>query len=179
MTKTEVEQQRLREYIIMPPAVEMFSKWWRTLQPSATVEVRIPHARHGNAGKPSHAAKLTILECFLQFIDCNTQPNINGRSADSTGPTFYFTPQFTTIQMPKKGVSHCEDRLHRSVVGEFNMTQRESGLPEMSNGSLHNWLAPTNQKQRSVHIRRTTVTLVVKIRPKPSDHDHQSYAAVR
>lgn len=107
---------------------------------SATVEVRIPHARHGNAGKPSHAAKLTILECFLQFIDCNTQPNINGRAADSTGPTFYFTPQFTTIQTPKKGVSHYEDRLHRSVVGKFKMTQRESGIPEMSNGSLHNWL---------------------------------------
>ncbi len=139
MSKAEVEQQRLGEYIIMPPAVETsFSKWWRTVPPSTTVEVRTPHARHGNAGKPSHAAKPTFLERFLEFVDCNSQPN--GRSADSTGPIFYFSPQFTTIQMPKKGVPHYKDRLRRSVVGEFNRTQRESGLPEMSNGSSHNWL---------------------------------------
>jgi len=99
-----VEQQHLREYIIMPSAVETFSKWQRTLQPSATVEVRIPHARHGNAGKPCHAAKLTILEHFLQFVDCNTQPKINGRAADST---YFIRLNSVTEKVVAKVRSHC------------------------------------------------------------------------
>lgn len=55
-------------------------------------------------------------------------------------PTFYFSPKFTSIQIPKKSVHHYQERVKRSVVGEFNRTQRESGLGECSNGSSHNWL---------------------------------------
>ena len=139
MSKSDVEEQRLGNYVIMPADIDIsFKKWWRCLDPSATVDVRYPHGKHGNALKPSHSAKMSTMEDFLQFIDMNSQPN--GRSADSTGPTVYFLPKFTTIQAPKAGVSHYEERLSRSVVGEFNRIQQESGKSGCSNGSSHNWL---------------------------------------
>ena len=71
----------------------------------------------------------------MEFVDLNSQPN--GRSA---GPTHYFLPKFTTIQTPKSGVTHYEERLSRSVIGEFNKVQLESGQGVCSNGSSHNWL---------------------------------------
>ena len=74
----------------------------------------------------------------LQFVDMNSQPN--GRSADSSGPTHYFIPKFTTIQTPKPSLPNFEERKRRSVVGEFNRVQLESGKGESSNGSSHNWL---------------------------------------
>ena len=139
MRKSEVEEQRLGEFVVMPAALDCsFKSWWRSLEPSHGVKVQTPHGRHGNAGKMSHSAKEAIRENFLELVDANTQPN--GRSADSSGPTFYFSPKFTTIQMPKKEVSHFQERLSRSVVGEFNRTQLENGLGECSNGSSHNWL---------------------------------------
>lgn len=65
------------------------------------------------------------MEDFLQFVDINNQPD--SRSDDSTGPTAYFLPKFTTIQAPKAGVNHYEERLRRSVVGELNCIQQECG----------------------------------------------------
>ena len=145
MSKLEVEEQRLGEYVVMPDCLDCaFKNWWRSLESSDSVKVKTPHGRHGNAGKVSHSAKTTILEKFLEFVDANSQPN--GRSADSSGPTFYFSPKFTTIQMPKKGVSHYQERVSRSVVGEFNRTQRDNGLGECSNGSSHNWLKTERPK---------------------------------
>lgn len=139
MTKAEIEKQRLSAYVLMPEMVETaFNKWWRSMEPSATIQVRFPHERHGNAGKVSNSAKTTLQEEFLEFVDANSQPN--GRSADSSGPTIYFIPKFTTIQMPKSTVAHYEERLSRSVVGEFNRIQREQGKKQCSNGSSHNWL---------------------------------------
>ncbi len=103
------------------------------------ISVRYPYTRHGNAGKPSNSAKATVLNDFLAFVDANSQPN--GRSADSSGPTHYFVSNFSTIQAPKPGCSHYQERrLKRSVVGEFNRTQREAGRDTCSNGSSHNWL---------------------------------------
>ena len=64
----------------------------------------------------------------------------NGRAADSLGPTWYFLPKFITVQAPKRGVAHYEERLKGSVVGEFNRSQQESGKGVCSNGSSHNWL---------------------------------------
>ena len=139
MKKVEIEQKRLTDYVIMPETVEIsFIKWWRSLESSFIVGVRIPHERHGNAGKVSNSAKTTLREAFLQFVDANSQPN--GRSADSSGPTSYFLPKFSTIQMPKITVAHYNERMSRSVVGEFNRVQREQGKQECSNGSSHNWL---------------------------------------
>lgn len=82
--------------------------------------------------------KYGIHHDFIQFVDFNSQPN--GRSADSSGPTSYFLPKFSTIQCPKVSVPNYEERLARSVVGEFNREQRERGRGECSNGSSHNWL---------------------------------------
>ena len=139
MTKADVMEKRVSEYVIMPDAVTTsFSKWWTSLASETVLRVRFPHERHGNAGKPSNSAKTTTREDFLKFVDANSQPN--GRSADSTGPTFYFSPKFTTIQTTKQTVAHYEERVARSLVGEFNRVQREFGKGECSNGSSHNWL---------------------------------------
>lgn len=139
MLKSEVEEKRLGDFVVMPQNVEAsFKTWWRGLLPASTVEVRYPHERHGNAGRVSNSAKVGTREQFLEFVDLNTQPN--GRSADSTGPTMYFIPKFSTVQTPKRTVPHYEERVSRSVVGEFNRIQREMGRKEISNGSSHNWL---------------------------------------
>ncbi len=139
MTKCDVEEQRLGEYVVMPASLELaFKKWWRSVAPSDTVDIRYPHNKHGNALKTSHSARTSTMEKFLEFVDMNTQPN--GRSADSSGPTHFFLPKFATIQAPKSKVSHYQERLARSVVGEFNRVQRESGENSISNGSSHNWL---------------------------------------
>ena len=58
----------------------------------------------------------------------------------------YFIPKFATIQSPKPTVSHYEERVGRSVVGEFNRVQREQGKQECSNGSSHNWLKADRPK---------------------------------
>ena len=93
MTKAEVEKEHLGEYVVMPGGLDIsFKSWWRFLDPSATVEVRTPHSRHGNSGKVSNSAKTSVMNDFLEFVDVNSQPN--GRSADSTGPTFYFLPNY-------------------------------------------------------------------------------------
>ncbi len=145
MTKSEVEEQRLGQFVVMPAVLELsFKKWWSTVQPSDTLNVRYPHQKHGNALKTSHSAKTKVMDKFLEFVDINTQPN--GRSADSSGPTHYFLPKFTTIQGPKLGVSHYAERLARSVVGEFNRAQQESGGSACSNGSSHNWLKANRPK---------------------------------
>ena len=136
LTKTEVEEQRLGQYVVMPARVDSsFKDWWEPLEPSATVTVRMPHSRHGNAGQVSHSAKTSVREQFLEFVDNNSQRNGNSHS-----PTSYFSPQFASIQMPKKGIPRYEEQLKRSVVGELNRIQCEAGLCECSNGSSHNWL---------------------------------------
>ena len=112
--------------------------WWTTVDSSAIVKVCYPYERHGNAGKVSNSAKTSVMNDFLSFVDTNSQPN--GRSADSTGPTSYFISKFSTIQTPKPSVKHYNDRLTRSVVGEFNRVQAENGREGCSNGSAHNWL---------------------------------------
>ena len=94
--------------------------------------------RHGLAGKTSNSAKVSVMDNFLSFVDAVSQPN--GRSENSYGPTSYFLSKFTTVQMPKKNVPNYQERLMRSVVGEFNQTQREAGKGECSNGSASNWL---------------------------------------
>ena len=58
MSKGEVEKEHLGEYVVMPEGLDVsFKKWWRFLDPSATVDVRTPHSRHGNSGKVSNYTK--------------------------------------------------------------------------------------------------------------------------
>ena len=139
MTKSAVEAEHLSDYVVMPESCEMaFKEWWGSLQASNVVSVRYPHARHGNAGRASNSCKTSVMEDYLTFVDANSQPN--GRSIESSGPTFYFISKFLTLQTPESTCSHYPERLRRSVVGEFNRAQREAGRGECSNGSCHNWL---------------------------------------
>lgn len=89
LTKTDVEEKHLAEFIVMPNGTETtFKTWWKTITPTQLVSIRVPHSRDGNAGKTSNSAKTTVMQDFLQFIDVNSQPN--GRSQGSSGPTAYF-----------------------------------------------------------------------------------------
>ncbi len=173
MTKQNVEDQYLGEFVIMPSeSLVSFKTWWRTVEPDDSVAVRYPHSKHGNALQVSHSAKTGTMEKFLEFVDTNTQPN--GRSADSSGPTHYFLPKFATIQTPKPTVAHYEERLARSVVGEFNRVQQETGGGVCSNGSSHNWLKAhrpkvgicphqedycdtCSRKKTEIHAKQTTI----------------------
>ena len=102
MLKTEVEDQHLGDYVVMPANEETaFKTWWRSIAGSTGVPVRYPYEQHG---KISNSAKVDTQKEFLEFVDLNSQPN--GRSTDSSGPTFYFIPKFSTIQMPKNTVAH-------------------------------------------------------------------------
>ena len=134
MTKVEVEEERVSEYVVMPASLDMaFKEWWRSMEPSDTVMVRYPHERHGNAGRKSNSSKDSVMEDFLYV---NSQPN--GRSADSSGPTYYLLSKFTTLQAPAPTSPQFQEHLSRSVVGEINRAQRECGRGECSNGSCHN-----------------------------------------
>lgn len=75
MTKSEVEEERLGEWV-MPQGCEMsFMAWWKQLSSDSTVNVRYLHHCHGNSGKVSRAAKKEAKSHFLTFIDINSQPN--------------------------------------------------------------------------------------------------------
>lgn len=59
MPKSEVEEKRLGDHVVMPIGLETsFNTWWRSQDASTIVQVRYPHDRHGNAGKVSNAAKI-------------------------------------------------------------------------------------------------------------------------
>ena len=186
MMKSEVEEKRLGEYVLMPTDVNTsFKTWWRSQTPSTDIHVRFPHECHGNAGRVSNSAKSNTQKEFIEFVDCNSQPN--GRSADSSGPPSYIIPKFTTIQMTKQKISHFEERLARSVVGEFNRVQRELGKKECSNGSSHNWLKTYRPKvaicphqedycdtcsknKTEIHAKQTTINrLLQSARASPED----------
>ena len=47
---------------------------------------------------------------FLAFVDSVSQPSAHG-------PTYYF--KFRTVQMPKKNVPNYQQKVRRSIVGEF------------------------------------------------------------
>lgn len=117
---------------------QSFLVWWRSLPGDHLIQVPYPYEHHGNARKESHSAKPSVRDDFLNFVDCNIQPN--SRSADSSGLTHYFVSSFTTIQVPKKDVAHFEERKRRSVVGEFNRVQEENGKESCSYGFASNWL---------------------------------------
>ena len=101
MTKSEVEEERLGECVVMPQGCEMsFMAWWKQLSSDSTVNVRYPHYRHGNSGKVSHAAKTDAKSDFITFVDVNSQPN--GRSADNTSATHFFLPNFELCKHQRK-----------------------------------------------------------------------------
>ena len=110
MKKSDFEQQRLSQYIVMPKDLELsFKTWWKSLSDTSIVQVRYPYEHHGNALREPNSSKTTVRDEFLIFVDANNQPN--GGSADSSQPTHYFVSGFTTIQTPKKNVANYDERL--------------------------------------------------------------------
>ena len=119
------------------------------------------HARHGNARKRSNSSKGSVTEDFLNFVDANSQPN--SRNADSSGPTHYFLQKFSTLQMPPPNSPQYQERLSRSVIGEFNHTQRETGRGQCSNGSCHNWLKQHRPKHSISPHKDTFIVVLVNL----------------
>jgi hypothetical protein len=86
MTKSSVEDERLKVFVIVPDRVKTaFRLWWESLPSEHTVDVRYPHEKHGLTGKTSNNARTDTKEDFLRFVDNNSQPN--GRRSDSKNPT--------------------------------------------------------------------------------------------
>ena len=63
MSKSSNANDRLEEYVVMPPEADNFKKWWDTLADTELVKVRYPHDQHGLARKPSK--KRTMREHFF------------------------------------------------------------------------------------------------------------------
>lgn len=139
----------------MPVGAEIsFSKRWRTIAPSTSVQVRTPHARHGNAGKPSHAAKPTVLEHFLEFVDCNSQPN--GRAADSSGPTLLLQPAVHDDPDPKRRESRIMKNAYVDQLWANSIGPREKvDFPKCQTVHPIIGCTPTDQRSRSARIKKT------------------------
>ena len=65
MTKAEVEEQALGDYVIMPnDEMSTFKIWWRSDPLSSMINVRFPHVQLGNARKPSILARKKCIKRF-------------------------------------------------------------------------------------------------------------------
>jgi len=97
MTKEEVEEQRLGEFVIMPTGtVEEFAIWWRGLGGSTVVQ-DTPMLDMGMLAR-CHS-KTSVLQDFLSFIDNNSQPN--GRSQDSSALRTTFSQSSQLCRLPR------------------------------------------------------------------------------
>ena len=145
LTKAEVEQQRLGEFVLMPSGCDIaFRKWWKDISEDNVVTVKYPYEQHGLARRVSNSAKTEAKDDFLKFVDNNSQPN--GRDLNSYSPTHYFLPHFTTIEAPKQSVRNYHQRLSTSLTGEFNRAQQEQGRPTVSSSSVSTWLKQNRPK---------------------------------
>ena len=145
MTKSDVNNQKLSAFVLMPDTIEIaFNTWWDSLPDDHVVDVRYPHERHGLEGKVSNNDKVIGKEAFLRFVDNNSQPN--GRRLDSRNPTHYFFPKFKTISEPKRTVACYEEKVNNSLVCEFNRSQREAGQATISSQTALNWLKAEQPK---------------------------------
>lgn len=119
------------EGIVLHPGVNesttVVSAWWKTLSDVSNVEVKLPHERHGLAGKASNKSKPAVKDAFLKFVDLNSHPN--GRHAGSHSPQFYLRHnlQGSTPPPPKAGEKDFETKAKSSVVWVFNCAQTEVG----------------------------------------------------
>ena len=144
-TKSDVNNQKLSAFVLMPDTILMFfNTWWDSLPDDHVVDVRYPHERHGLEGKASNNAKVIGKEAFLRFVDNNSQPN--GRRLDSRNPTHYFSPKFKTISEPKHTVACYKEKVKSSLACEFNRSQREAGQATISSQTALNWLKAERPK---------------------------------
>lgn len=103
--------------LVKPPAggdLFLFKLFW-------TYAIHI----HAMAMREKHPImpKQTLWKDFLRFVDANCQPN--GRSADSSGPTFYFFSKFKTIQAPKPNAPNYKERVKHS--GNLIVLRKKEG----------------------------------------------------
>ena len=75
--------------------------------------------------RTSNHAKEDVMSDFLKFVDDNSQPN--GRQSGSYSAQFFFHPKFSRIAPPREGEKNFNEKIHTSVVSEFNRAQREIG----------------------------------------------------
>ena len=145
MTKQEVSEQKLSQYVIMPEGCDVSFVHGGNLLAMTQLYTYVTHTTTmGLAGKLSNSSKPSAKADFMQFVDTNSQPN--GRSADSASATHYLLPKFLTIQIPKSGVCNYEKRVQQSLVGEFNRVQIENNQPTISNYSGSLWLKQERPK---------------------------------
>ena len=145
MAKSDVDKEKVKNFVVVPESVEVsFSRWWSKLPASHAVSVRYPHEKHGLAGKISNSAKVITKESFLKFVDNNSQAN--GGRLDSRNPTHYLFPKFKTISEPKRNVAAYNKKVKSSLVCEFNRAQREAGLDTISSQTALNWLKAERPK---------------------------------
>lgn len=144
MTKSEVVNDHIEKFVVLPEGVDNFESWWATAEDTDQVKVRYSHAQHGLALKPSNSEKRSIREDFLKFVDTNSQPT--GRSFDSAGAQYYFSPKFTRIGEPKRTEKGCSEKASHSLLREFNRSQREQGREGCSDRSAFRWLKEDRPK---------------------------------
>ena len=126
MTKKEVKEQHLKEFVLNDDETLTFGVWWKTLEEEDTVEVQYPHERHALTGRPSNHAKHQVMEQFLEFVDLNSQPN--GRQASSYSAQSFFLPKFTRIAMPREGYDTKVKTAHHHHTYTRNLVALILGL---------------------------------------------------
>ena len=139
LKKRVVTELHLEQWVLAGEAVDCcFGQFWKSLGNEDFVYVKYPYERHGLCGRPSNHAKLDAKEAFLKFIDNNSQPN--GRDKGRYSAQFYFLPQFTRIDPPKKGEKGYQEKMKSSVVAQFNLAQSEVGKATISGFTARKWL---------------------------------------
>lgn len=139
MTKSSVEEEKLKPFLVVPDTVESaFGQWWECIPSEHLVDVRYPHEKHGLTGQIFNNAKSDIKKDFLDFVDKNSQPN--WRRLDSRNPTHYFFPKFKTISETKGTVSNVDEKKLTSLVSEFNRLQADAGKGTICSTTAISWL---------------------------------------
>lgn len=145
MTKKEVVKQRLEKWVLASEGIDCsFKQYWKSLNDDSEVLVKYPHYRHGLCGKSSNHAKVGAKEAFLKFVDNNSQPN--GRCVGSYSAQYFFLPQFTRIDPPRRGEKGFEEKEKSSLVEQFNRVQKQIGETTISGTTARKWLLEERPK---------------------------------
>ena len=64
MTKSDVINKHLEEFVVMPEGQDDFKKWWPSLLDTDVTNIRYPHESHGLARKSSNYSENIYLKIF-------------------------------------------------------------------------------------------------------------------
>ena len=107
LTKAEVEEKRLVEFVIMPSGCdEAFSTWWKSKSSADIISVRYSHERHGLAGRVSNSAKTETMNDFLDFVDAVNQMG-DLQTLIVLLATFFPNSQYKYRKLPFKTMSNA------------------------------------------------------------------------